>query len=70
MKLKINVIDAFAEATFKGNPAAVIITEQWLSKELMQAIAIENNLSETAFVKKIAQQHYEIRWLIFVDMPR
>ncbi|ASP48255.1 PhzF family phenazine biosynthesis protein [Cognaticolwellia beringensis] len=62
MKLKINVIDAFAEATFKGNPAAVIITEQWLPRELMQAIAIENNLSETAFVKKIAQQHYEIRW--------
>ena len=62
MDLKINVIDAFSDATFKGNPAAVIITENWLSPELMQSIAVENNLSETAFVKKIDSQHYEIRW--------
>lgn len=62
MELKINVIDAFTDATFKGNPAAVIITENWLSVELMQSIAVENNLSETAFVKKIDSQHYEIRW--------
>jgi len=62
MELKINVIDAFADETFKGNPAAVIITENWLTDELMQAIAIENNLSETAFVKIVDQQHYEIRW--------
>ena len=62
MKLKINVIDAFTDSCFKGNPAAVIITENWLSAELMQAIAIENNLSETAFVKQIDKQNYEIRW--------
>ena len=62
MELKINIIDAFTDATFKGNPAAVIITENWLSVALMQSIAVENNLSETAFVKIIDGQHYEIRW--------
>lgn len=62
MELKINVVDAFTDVTFKGNSAAVIITDNWLCVELMQSIAIENNLSETAFVKKIDHQHYEIRW--------
>jgi len=62
MELKINVVDAFTESTFKGNPAAVIITENWLCEKLMQSIATENNLSETAFVKKIKSQNYQIRW--------
>ncbi len=62
MDLKINVIDSFTDITFNGNPAAVIITEDWLSVELMQSIAIENNLSETAFVKCLDNKHYEIRW--------
>lgn len=62
MELKINIVDTFTDVTFKGNPAAVIITDNWLCKELMQSIAIENNLSETAFVKKIDRQNYEIRW--------
>ena len=62
MELKINVIDAFTDTKFKGNSAAVIIIEDWLSDELMQSIAVENNLSETAFVKKIEQHSYEIRW--------
>ncbi len=50
MELHVDFIDAFTESTFKGNPAAVIITEQWLSDDLMQSIATENNLSETAFL--------------------
>ncbi len=62
MELKINVIDSFTDTTFKGNPAAVIITDDWLPAELMQSIAVENNLSETAFVKTVDRQHYEIRW--------
>jgi len=62
MDLAINVIDAFSDQTFKGNPAAVIIIDDWLSTTLMQSIATENNISETAFVKKIEDQHYEIRW--------
>jgi PhzF family phenazine biosynthesis protein len=62
MELEINVIDAFTDVVFKGNSAAVIITKDWLSDELMQSIAIENNLSETAYVKQIDSHNYEIRW--------
>ncbi|OKY25525.1 PhzF family phenazine biosynthesis protein [Thalassotalea sp. PP2-459] len=62
MDLEINIVDAFTDVAFKGNSAAVIITNDWLSDELMQSIATENNLSETAFVKTINTQHYEIRW--------
>ncbi|MBP2280807.1 PhzF family phenazine biosynthesis protein [Psychrobacter sp. PL19] len=50
MRLEINVIDAFTDTLFKGNSAAVIITDSWLSDDLMQSIAMENNLSETAFL--------------------
>ncbi|MDO6446849.1 PhzF family phenazine biosynthesis protein [Colwellia sp. 1_MG-2023] len=62
MELEINIVDAFTDVAFKGNSAAVIMTEQWLPDDLMQSIAMENNLSETAFVKQITQQKYEIRW--------
>ncbi len=62
MELEIHVVDAFTDVIFKGNSAAVIMTEEWLSVDIMQSIAIENNLSETAFVKIIDSQHYEIRW--------
>ena len=50
MKLKIYQIDAFAEKVFSGNPAAVIPLENWVPDEVMQKIAMENNLSETAFL--------------------
>ena len=49
MKLDIYQIDAFADKPFAGNPAAVCPLEYWLSAQLMQSIAAENNLSETAF---------------------
>ncbi len=62
MRLKIHHIDAFTDKVFKGNYAAVIITDQWLSDDLMQLIATENNLSETAFAKKCSANSYEIRW--------
>ncbi|WP_064791596.1 PhzF family phenazine biosynthesis protein [Shewanella woodyi] len=62
MKIKIDIIDAFTDVRFKGNSAAVIITDTWLPDELMQSIAIENNLSETAFVKRLNTQDYQIRW--------
>jgi len=62
MELEINIIDAFTDSIFKGNSAAVIITDNWLPSELMQCIAFENNLSETAFVKRIDVLHFEIRW--------
>ncbi|ALF58642.1 PhzF family phenazine biosynthesis protein [Psychrobacter urativorans] len=64
MQLEINVIDAFTDTVFKGNSAAVIITDYWLSDELMQSIAMENNLSETAFLVKqdLDGDTYHIRW--------
>jgi PhzF family phenazine biosynthesis protein len=67
MKLKIFQIDAFTNKVFGGNPAAVIPLEKWLDDELMQAIARENNLSETAFFvpssKEINQaDSFELRW--------
>ena len=55
-------VDAFAEQVFSGNPAAVCILQQWLADELLQAIASENNLSETAFVVAV-EQGYELRWM-------
>ena len=61
MKLDIYQVDAFASEAFKGNPAAICPLESWLDVELMQRIALENNLSETAFFVKNADV-YEIRW--------
>ena len=60
--MKMYQVDAFATELFKGNPAAVVVSESWLSDELMQNIAAENNLAETAFVKIIDDENYEIRW--------
>jgi len=57
-------VDAFAEAPFTGNPAAVMPLQEWLPEEVMQAIAAENNLAETAFtVPSKAETHdYDLRW--------
>ena len=52
MKLDIYQIDAFANNVFEGNPAAVIALTEWLDDSLMQSIAAENNLAETAFFVK------------------
>lgn len=62
MPLDISIINAFTSTAFKGNPAAVIILEEWLDSAVMQAIAIQNNLSETAFLVETAAAHYHIRW--------
>ncbi len=55
------VVDAFTDTLFKGNPAAVCITEEWLPDHLMQSIACENALSETAYAVK-AGNRYHLRW--------
>ena len=54
-------VDAFAENIFEGNPAVVCPLNQWLSNEEMQKIAMENNLSETAFYVR-EENGYRIRW--------
>jgi PhzF family phenazine biosynthesis protein len=61
MKLKIYQVDAFAGKLFSGNPAAVCILEKWLPDALMQNIAMENNLAETAFIVK-ETEGLRIRW--------
>ncbi len=61
MSLNYYVVDAFADEIFKGNPAAVYVLDEWLSAENMQKIAIENNLSETAFTVK-KDDYFELRW--------
>jgi PhzF family phenazine biosynthesis protein len=61
MKLDIYQIDAFADKVFEGNPAAVCPLEEWVSDDLLQKIAEENNLSETAFIVP-ENQGFELRW--------
>ncbi|HEY8690863.1 MAG TPA: PhzF family phenazine biosynthesis protein [Chitinophagaceae bacterium] len=57
-------IDAFASKLFKGNPAAVIPLDYWIDEELMQNIAMENNLAETAFICPSMSEgaDFDIRW--------
>lgn len=61
MRIPILQIDAFATKPFSGNPAAVCPLDEWLDDSLLQAIAAENNLSETAFLVR-RDDHYELRW--------
>lgn len=61
MRIPIYQIDAFADHLFGGNPAAVCPLERWLPDEVMQKIAAENNLAETAFFVP-AGDGYQLRW--------
>jgi PhzF family phenazine biosynthesis protein len=62
MKLKMWQVDAFAAAPLGGNPAAIVPLERWLDADLMQAIAAENNVAETAFFVKTGAGAYDLRW--------
>ncbi len=64
MRLSLYQVDAFADRPFAGNPAAVVPLDAWLPETLMQAIAAENNLSETAFfvVSASDDADFRIRW--------
>ena len=61
MKLAMYQVDAFASAVFSGNPAAVCLLEAWLNDRQLQAIAAENNLSETAFLVR-NEAGFDLRW--------
>lgn len=61
MELLIYQVDAFSSGVFSGNPAAVCPLESWLPAEVMQSIAAENNLAETAFFVK-TDDRYHLRW--------
>jgi len=60
-KQELFQVDAFSPELFRGNPAAVCILDRWFPESLLQAIAGENNLSETAFAVPF-REGYEIRW--------
>lgn len=64
MNLTIYQVDAFTNKLFHGNPAAIIPLEKWLDTHLMQRIAMENNLAETAFIVPSTKEgiDFDIRW--------
>lgn len=62
MKIPFFQVDAFTSSVFGGNPAAVCILEAWLENDVLQKIAAENNLSETAFLVPKSSGNYELRW--------
>jgi PhzF family phenazine biosynthesis protein len=59
--MKIYQVDAFAEKVFTGNPAAIVPLDEFLPDKVMQDIALENNLAETAYFVKSGDE-YKIRW--------
>jgi PhzF family phenazine biosynthesis protein len=61
MELPIYQIDAFASSVFRGNPAAICPLQEWLPDETLQSIAIENNLSETAYFVPNGTR-FHLRW--------
>ncbi len=61
-KLQFFQIDAFSRKVFGGNPAGVCLLDSWLEDDLLQRIAAENNLPETAFLAPKAEGRYELRW--------
>lgn len=62
MALDVFQVSAFTSQSFGGNPAAVVPLESWIDDGLMQKIAAENNLSETAFIVPRGEAEWEIRW--------
>lgn len=60
--MKIWIVDAFTREPFRGNPAAVTIVDHFPDDALCSSIAAEMNLSETAFLKPLGQNHFHIRW--------
>jgi len=61
MKIPLYQVDAFASRLFSGNPAAVCPLDAWLPDQMLQSIAAENNLAETAYYVRTGD-HYELRW--------
>jgi predicted PhzF superfamily epimerase YddE/YHI9 len=60
--MKLWTVDAFTDKPFAGNPAAVTIVQDFPTDRMCQKIAEEMNLSETAFLKPLSDQHFHIRW--------
>jgi len=62
LKIPIYIVDTFTQKQFAGNPAAVCILDSWLDDQILQSIAGENNLAETAFLTTNADGSFHIRW--------
>src|ERR1700730_6962226 len=62
MRVPIYQVDAFASGLFRGTPAAVCPLERWLPDEMLQSIAAENNLAETAYYTPTGHGRFELRW--------
>jgi PhzF family phenazine biosynthesis protein len=62
MELKVYQVAAFTPEAFGGNPAAVVLLDEWIDDDVMQKIAAENNLSETAFLVPTGTSEWAIRW--------
>ena len=60
--MEYHVIDAFTDKLFGGNPAGVCLLDSWPTDSIMQSIAAENNLSETAFLVRQEKGRYNLRW--------
>lgn len=60
--MRVWIVDAFTDRPFAGNPAAVAIVDEFPDDETCQKIAAEMNLSETAFIKMLNQNHFHLRW--------
>lgn len=70
MKIPFYQVDAFTSRPFGGNPAAVMPLDAWLPDDVLQAIGMENNLSETAFFVPAGAQRFELRWFTpAVEVP-
>ena len=64
--MKLFIVDAFTSIPFSGNPAAVCVMDKWISDDLMKMVAMECNLSETAFVVN-GEDGYSLRWFTPVE---
>jgi len=62
MKFKLWQVDAFASKPLEGNPAAIVPLSAWIDESLMQKIANENNLAETAYIVRKGPGRYALRW--------
>ena len=62
MKIPFFQVDAFSNKAFGGNPAAVCVLDSWLDNDVLQNIAAENNLSETAFLVPRTSGDYDLKW--------
>jgi PhzF family phenazine biosynthesis protein len=62
MEYQVFTIDAFTQTPFRGNPAATVLVDRFPDDALMQQIAAEMNLSETAFVQQIEPNNFHLRW--------